>query len=98
MKLPNVSSRFGAQMGRMSIFPENRKTTGKLKYRTLKWVDRDYDENGAYWGNNGRDSIYFFFGDLEGEEFTTQIFIRATSIQDAKDRVLEILPEVTFGS
>jgi len=83
-------------MGRPNILPENRKATGKLKYRPLKWVDGDYDEKGAYWGNNGRDSIYFFFGDLDGEDLTTQIFIRAVSIQDAKDKVLEILPAVTL--
>lgn len=94
--LKATSSR-GAQMGRPNVLPENRNAKGKLRLVRLKWVDGDYDQGGAYWGRGpGREYIYHAVGDLDGEEFTTRIFVRCASRTDAKSFVRLLLPNVTF--
>lgn len=86
----------GSQMGRPNILPENTSAPGKLRMIRLGWHDGDYDAGGAYWGNSGGTCIYWAKGDLAGEEFTTQLFVRAKSRAEAKRIVLETLPHVTF--
>lgn len=44
----NVSSRFGAPMGRRSDLDVT--TSAKLHLRRVPMVDGDYDPGGAYWG------------------------------------------------
>jgi hypothetical protein len=89
-KLPEVSSRFGAPMGRKNTFPSNRAIAIKLRLIRLRWVDGDYDEGGAYWGNPGRSFIYWAFG---GE---TSVFVRAGKRAEAKGKVLGQLPNARF--
>jgi hypothetical protein len=50
----NVSSKYGAPMGRGST---TNLPIGKIKCFRVNSVDFDYDDGGAYWG--GIDSKYF---------------------------------------
>lgn len=107
MKLPSGSTGFtddsgrwvctGSMMGRRDTLPENKQATGKLRLVRLKWRGGDYDEGGAYWGNPGDGSaIYWAKGDLEGEEFTTELFQRAKSRVEVKAIIRKTLPNVSF--
>lgn len=91
----------GACMGRSNTLPPTPKTDApKLRLVRLKWVDGDYDEGGAYWGNTRGTWIYRavavlpvdaqkWFGHVE-------IFVRATGRTHAKIFVREIVPNATF--
>lgn len=94
--LPKAYSSRGAQMGRPNSLPENRNATGKLRLVRLKWVDGDYDEGGAYWGGGSGDWIYCATGNLDGEEFTTWVFVRASDREEAKDAVRSKVPNASF--
>jgi hypothetical protein len=98
MKLPNVSSKFGAPMGRCNMLPDDPTLPCKLNLVCLRWVDGDYDEGGAYWGgpvnNDPITHIYWAYGDAG--EVTAQVFVRASNRQEAKTKVLEKLPKAKF--
>jgi hypothetical protein len=112
MKIPKLSSGIqygidaagnrictGAQMGRRNSLPADRNATVKLALRKLKLVDYDYDQGGAYWGFTKGTAIYRAFGWVnhgETNEETVEMFVRAKSRRDAKDQVLESLPEARF--
>lgn len=107
MKLPSGATGFtndagqwictGSQMGRRDTLPENKQAKGKLRLVRLGWHDGDYDKGGSYWGNSRDGSaIYHANGDLDGEEFTTELFRRAKSRAEAKAMIRETLPNVTF--
>ncbi len=83
-------------MGRRDTLPENRNAKGKLRLVRLRWVDGAYDQGGAYWGHIPGNFIYHAKGDLEGEEFTTELFVRAKTRKDAKAMIREKLANVTF--
>lgn len=78
--------------------PENRNGEVTLPIERLKWVDGDYDQGGAYWGNSGGTSIYRARGDMEGEDSTVELFVRAASLADAKELILAKLPNAKFAS
>lgn len=46
----NVSSKYGAPMGRHSDLPQNFDFSKPLHMRRVPFVDGDYDPGGAYWG------------------------------------------------
>lgn len=108
MKLPSGTTGFtndagqwictGSQMGRRDTLPENKQAKGKLRLVRLRLTDGDcYDSGGAYWGSGfGQSAIYHAKGDLDGEEFTTELFRRAKSRAEAKAMIRETLPNVTF--
>ena len=96
LRLDDVSCKYGAPMGRAETLPENREATGKLQLRRLRFVDGDYDEGGAYWGNVTGWALYHAEGDLDGEEFTTRVFQRAGNRAAAKEGIRERLPNVKF--
>ena len=87
--LSNGSSRFGAQMGRCNELPADVNAPIKLQMVKLKWVDGDFDEFGAYWGNSG-DNIYCAFTD------NVKIFVRAKSRLGAKSMVRNLVPNARF--
>ena len=66
----------------------------KVYLRKLKWVDSDYDEQGAYWGYEYGTAIYW--ANFDTTETNEDIFVRATSRQDAKNQVLEKVPNAKF--
>lgn len=100
LKLPSGSTGFyndknewvctGSMMGRRNILPEFPAKPHKLRLVRLRWVDSDYDQGGAYWGNTGRDSVYW----AEGEE--CRVFVRAVNRAEAKAKVRELVPGATF--
>jgi len=57
IKLENVSSKYGAPMGRCDNVSEP-DTEGPFQLQRMRWVDHDYDEGGAYWGQNGCNHMY----------------------------------------
>ncbi len=110
-KLPNGTTGFynernewvctGSQMGRRDTLPENRNGAIKLRMVRLRWTSGDYDEGGTYWGAPSARSpmftwIYRAMGEMDGEEFTTEIFTRAGSRVEAKAKVRALLPMATF--
>lgn len=98
MKLTNVSSKYGAPMGRRNVLPDDTTLFCKLNLVRLRWVDGDYDQGGAYWGGPIRNEpvtyIYWAYGDAG--EVTAQIFVRASNREEAKTKVLEKLPKARF--
>lgn len=84
----------GSQMGRRSWHGHDAETPVKCYMRRLKWVDGDYDEQGAYWGGGQGDFIYwanFYIGDTNED-----IFVRAFTRDEAKAKVRESLPKARF--
>lgn len=93
----------GSQMGRPDSIPNCIRLLPFVKVRMikLKWVDGDYDQGGAYWGNNGTDHVYCAWANvvnpISGSFFPfLQIFTRAISRKDAKSQVRAKLSNAKF--
>lgn len=93
--LENACSRRGAQMGRCDILPENTHETVKLSLVKLQWQDGDYDQGGAYWGQTPGTWIFRAVGDTKYDGIT-EVFVRATSREDAKKNILLKMPGARF--
>jgi hypothetical protein len=94
-KLPDVSSREGSQMGRRSVPATDKLFPHKMYLVKLKWVDGDYDEGGAYWGNNCNGaSIYWAYG--EDDQIRFEYFVRAMTRAQAKWYVKKEYPNAKF--
>jgi hypothetical protein len=89
LKKEDVSSAYGAPMGRRDTGINDISPGEKLHLQKMRLVDGDYDTGGAYWGNTPGTSMYCAF--CSG--LMTMIFIRAKSRDEAKKNVLELLPE-----
>lgn len=83
--LSNVSSAFGAPMGRREITDNQ---NAKVQLFKVKFVDYDYDQGGAYWG--GGTPLYAAIGD----DF--QVFRRAFSRENAKEIIQKQFPQLKF--
>lgn len=84
--LSEVSSKYGAPMGRPSI-TDNQEATVTL-FR-VRMVDGDYDAGGAYWGGGeGTQPLYAAIGD--GFEH----YLRADSLDIAKAELLDQYPDL----
>ena len=104
--LPSGSSARGAQMGRRNVLPAVAPAALKLHLTRLRWVDGDYDQWGAYWGNSGNGDVYCaqseevypwrsnWDGSTVEEPHRVEIFVRAHSRESAKMQVREILSGV----
>ena len=94
--LEHASSKYGAEIGRPNVLPFQYMGTNalpiKLQMQKLRWVDGDYDQNGAYWGGGNGDSIYCAWND----EAEAQVFVRAHSRIEAKELVWEHFPKARF--
>jgi len=77
----------GSQMGRSNILPAS--THPKLHLRHVPFVDHCYDRGGAYWGSPAN---LFCAWDNEG----TQLFLRATSRENAKAQLRISYPHASF--
>jgi hypothetical protein len=84
---PNVSSRYGAPMGRHSF--EMRKLTGKTHLRRILIDNGGYDSGGAYWGIGAP----LFYAEDEGG---TYCYFRAADRIAAKAMVIAVAPTVRF--
>jgi hypothetical protein len=106
-KLPNGTKGFyredgswqctGAAMGRSNAIPD-RTASPKLHLYRLAWVDGDYDQGGAYWGNSGHDGIYRAEGEAEGVDERYDIYVRSGSRDGAKELIREMVPQARFFS
>ena len=111
LKLTKACSVRGADMGRPNFLPLDTSMDIKLNLVRLKWVDQDYDQNGAYWGRTKNDFIYCAWtvpmvewkkidGTNDPKEYRAlplvQIFARARNRQEAKVTVRELLPNARF--
>ena len=93
----NESNQFqvtGSAMGRRSWRGHDSDTPVKCRLKRLKWVDGDYDEQGAYWGYTPGTFIYWANFDIG--DTNEDIFVRAGSREDAKAQVRAQLPKATF--
>ncbi len=96
-KLENVSSRYGAQMGRKDILPDDRQGEYMFFLQRLPWVDGDYDPGGAYWGCSDPNESIFWAEAPPGENTDgARMFIRAKTFIDAKNKVREAFPNAGF--
>ena len=94
LQLEKLDCRYGAPYGMPNKTPSDLFSNGKLHLKRLKWVDGDYIENGAYFGNTGRDNVWCAWGDINGT--AVRIFVRADSRDVAKHEVNNVMPNVTF--
>ena len=81
-------NQYGASMGRRN------QTDGKpetLHLQELRMVELAYDTGGAYWGMG--EPIYCAFSPVDTEnEYPVQVFVRAATREEAKAKVLGLLP------
>lgn len=92
--LRNACSTRGASMGRADTLPENPAAPIRLSLVRLEWHDGDYDAGGAYWGRTPGTWIYRAIGDAD--EIVAEIFARAGSREEAKEKILRRVPGATF--
>ena len=89
----NVSSSFGAPMGRRNQCDG---AAEMLHLQRIRFVDGDYDAGGAYWGGGiGTDPLWCAFSpDDTNNEEPIMIFVRAKTQADA---IVAVLDEVKEG-
>lgn len=98
-ELANVSSRYGAPMGRPNVLPHdlNKPETYPvaLYIKPLRMVDHDYDAGGAYWGG-ACEAGRMFCAFSPPTDHKYQIFVRAKDRAAAEAEVKKLLPFATF--
>ena len=85
---PNVSSKYGAPMGRMSRNWLDC-DSGKIHLRRIRLNSGGYDQGGAYWGIG---APLYWACDQDGND----MFLRASSRESAKRQIMEEHPDATF--
>jgi hypothetical protein len=91
--LPNVSSIYGAPMGR-SDTPGDTSQPVSFTLIQLQWEDGDYDTGGAYWG--GGDQTHIYQAIAEQGDDSIELFHRAASFSEAEKQILAVYPLATF--
>lgn len=84
----------GSSMGRRDSLPDEPSKSIKMSLRRLRWVDGDYDEQGAYWGHVPGTWIYW--ASAWGMDDEGECFVRASSREDAKSKVRQRIPGARF--
>ena len=92
--LSNVSSPYGAPMGRQDVPATSMSLPHKMHMERLEFEDGDYDKGGAYWGHTTGTAIYWAYG--EDSEFQFEKFVRASSRGEAKALVRAFYPNAKF--
>ena len=92
--LPEASSARGAAMGRADT-TSDRDYPVQFEAERLQWVDGDYDQGGAYWGQNRGEYIFRFEG--ESGDGLESMFVRARDIEEAKKQVLDRYANASFS-
>jgi hypothetical protein len=96
LKLSNVSSRYGAPMGRRTYRTD---PEAPIKFRLQRvYLDSGgYDSGGAYWGF-GRPLYQYTGHSAEGTdaEELAEGYLRADSREDAKAQVRALYPKARF--
>lgn len=90
----NVSSRYGAPMGRQSYRPDADETT-RVRLTRVPLNSGGYDRGGAYWGHG--DPIFCVWADeSSNNEGQLTHYVRAANRKHAKDQILGIWPLLRF--
>jgi hypothetical protein len=89
LKLSEVSSKYGAPMGRRDTHADDQDAPIELMVHHLPFVDGDYDSGGAYWGGGG--GPLWRATEIEGP---VEFFIRAKDRWEALEVVREEYPAV----
>lgn len=96
----------GSQMGRPNILPASADRVIKLRLTRLPFVDGCYDRWGAYWGAPA--TVWCAWNETAGDWFSNwdnnvmktphrpEIFVRADSRDEAKQKVRQLLPLARF--
>jgi hypothetical protein len=87
---PNVSSQYGAPMGRGSNRANQAEPAERFYLRRVRLDSGGYDNGGAYWGTG--QPLYYW----EGEDSGSSDYIRARGRADAKRQIRENCPEARF--
>jgi len=93
-KLTDVSSPYGAPMGRSNVRATDMCLPHKMHMERLEFEDGDYDKGGAYWGNTPGTAIYWGYGEDDQVQF--EMFVRAGSREEAKALVRAKYPKAKF--
>jgi hypothetical protein len=96
---PNVSSKYGAPMGRKSDHLSGLIVDACDSPFTLRRIRLDsggYDQGGSYWGHYKQ--LYWWAVTITEGDAVDECsgFMRATSRQDAKRQILELQPNARF--
>ncbi len=95
-KLDDVSSKYGAPMGRANVIPKGRLPV--LRLVLLKMEDGDYDVGGAYWGGGpSKQGRMYVAWNAKDDEERMLVFVRANSHDEARKRVTRTVLEATGG-
>jgi hypothetical protein len=95
-KLDDVTSRFGAPMGRPDTIPDDRNEPIKFSLYRMPIVDSAYDSGGAYWGMDSQKFGFMYHAYGDGPRDSGEMFIRAPSREEAKKKVIDIFPNAKF--
>jgi len=85
-----VNCQYGAPMGRHCGPAIS--YGGKISLRKVRLDSGGYDAGGAYWGLRRRGEALYFYENEDGECG----YLDATSREDAKSQVLELVPDAIF--
>jgi hypothetical protein len=85
-------SQWGASMGRRN---QREGLPERLHLQRMRFVDGDYDTGGAYWGGGSKAGVmYCAFSPADtANDCPIEVFVRATTREEAKEKVLALLPE-----
>lgn len=87
-KLSDVSSKYGAPMGRRT----HTTTNGDQRFYLVKLpLGGDYDAGGAYWGGGGQKMWRYVSEDHEAEGF-----LRSDTRDIAKGMIKDLYPQARF--
>ena len=89
MPLSNVSTKYGAPMGRREHYHEPQEGAKVYLQHVPLFDGGCYDKGGAYWGCGA--PLYHAFHDDDGE-----LFLRAANRQEAKASVRREWPDAEF--
>ncbi|MCY1283626.1 hypothetical protein D9M68_940250 [compost metagenome] len=95
--LSDVSSKYGAPMGRRNRCEMLPDEVGKVYLQRVPFVDGCYDQGGAYWGapaNLWR--AYCEMEITEGEIDVFEQFLRAGTREQAKAALRDEFPNISF--
>lgn len=103
-KLCDVSSRYGAPMGRPAFRPADKSMPLKFHLQRVRIDNGGYDSGGAYWGHG--EQLYWACSVEEVETSmwvpgrqevsTVELYARACDREDAKTAVRTQYPNATF--
>jgi hypothetical protein len=91
----DVSSRFGAPMGRGACHASP-DYAGLVRIERVRMVDGDYDRGGAYWGGGGLPLFVVWSVDVDDDNAAIEYFERAPNRESMKAAVRKRYPNVRF--